>query len=568
MTNASARHNAAHPQTSPPRIPPDPTSSPDHVAPPTADAHEATSDSPKPASPKPASPGPTSLAAASPGPASLATDSPGPASPTIASRGPASPTIASSESDSPAAESAATESATTAAARAARRALLVACGAAFVAFLDLSVVNIAFPAITRDFPSTAPTTLTWVVSGYAVAFAALLTPAGRLADALGRGRVFLFALGGFALTSLLCAVAPGADWLIVGRFLQGATAAFLIPAGLGVVLGVTAPEKIGVAMAAWTAAGGFAATVGPAVGGALVDWFGWRSVFVINLPIAAVLIALGFRLAANEARQRDGLPDLFGTAATGLGIGAVVAAVTQGQQWGWGEWRTLVCGIGGLALLAVALWRSRSHPRPAIAVGLWRSHRYALVNATAFVFGASMFAWLLAGPLWLDSVWHYSVLESAGAMTVGAIASMMTAVPAGRAPESWQRWLGVLGALMFAASTFYMSTDAWSTTPELWKAWIPAGILGGGGIGMVITVLGTAAARSLPPQRFAAGVGMNLTARQSGGALGVAVLAAVFAAHPRDGLAAFHSLFAICAVIAVAAAVIAAVPARSEEVNV
>ncbi|MGW5226139.1 MFS transporter [Nocardia niigatensis] len=449
--------------------------------------------------------------------------------------------------------------------RPARLALLVASGAAFMSFLDLSVVNIAFPAITRDYPGTAPTTLTWVVSGYAVAFAALLTPAGQLADALGRGRVFLTALAGFALTSLLCALAPGAGWLIAGRFLQGATAAFLIPAGLGLVLSITPPARIGVAMAAWTAAGGFAATVGPAVGGALVDWFGWRSVFVINVPIAALLIATGLRLARGDQRHGQGLPDPLGTLATGLGIGAVVAAVTQGQQWGWGARQTLVTGLGGLALLSLALWRSRRHPRPAIAVGLWRSHHYALVNVVAFVFGATMFAWLLAGPLWLDSMWHYSVLQSAAAMTVGAIASMITAVLAGRAPVPWQRWLGVLGASMFAASTLYMSTGVWDATPALWTAWVPAGLLGGGGIGLLITVLGTAAARSLPPQRFAAGVGMNLTARQSGGALGVAVLAAVFAAHPAEPLTAFHTLFAVCAGIAVAAAVLAALPVHTEE---
>ncbi|MGW4249754.1 MFS transporter, partial [Nocardia sp. NPDC004722] len=233
------------------------------------------------------------------------------------------------------------------------------------------------------------------------------------------------------------------------------------------------------------------------------------------------------------------------------------------QQWGWGDWRTLGCGLGGLALLALALWRSRRHPRPAIAVSLWRSRSYAQVNSVAFVFGATMFAWLLAGPLWLDSMWHYSVLRSAGAMTVGAVASMVTAVAAGRAPVGWQRRLAVLGALMFAASTLYMSSGVWNATPALWKAWIPAGILGGGGIGILITVLGTIAARSLPPQRFAAGVGMNLTARQSGGALGVAVLAAVFAAHPTQPLTAFHTLFAVCAAIAVAAAVLAALPTRT-----
>ncbi|MFD0000611.1 MFS transporter [Nocardia sp. NPDC127526] len=451
--------------------------------------------------------------------------------------------------------------------RTARRALLVACGAAFVAFLDLSVVNIAFPAITRDFPETSATGLTWVVSGYAVAFAAFLTPAGQLADALGRARVFLYALAGFALTSLLCGLAPGAEWLIAGRFAQGATAAFLIPAGLGVVLSVTPAERIGVAMAAWTAAGGFAATVGPAAGGALVEWFGWRSVFVVNVPVAAALIAVAWSLTAEDVRHGDGLPDPVGTLATGLGIGAVVAAVTQGQQWDWGSWRTLACGLGGLALLALALWRSRRHPRPAIAVGLWRHRRYALVNAVAFVFGATMFAWLLAGPIWLDAVWHYSVLTSAGAMTVGAIAAMVTAVLAGRAPEQWNRPLAVVGALLFAASAFSMSTDAWNATPAFWSAWVPAGILGGGGIGLLITVLATMAARSLPPRQFAAGIGMNLTARQSGGALGVAILAAVFAANPEDGLAAFHTLFAVCAAIAVAAAVLAALPVRTEEVN-
>jgi MFS family permease len=184
------------------------------------------------------------------------------------------------------------------------------------------VVNIAFPAITREFPHTAAPTLTWVVSGYAVAFAALLTPAGRFADTLGRRRVFLWALAGFALTSLLCALAPDPGWLIAGRFLQGAAASLMIPAGLGLVLTVTAPERIGVAVAAWTAAGGFAATVGPAVGGALVDWFGWRAVFVINVPITAILIGIGLVIRATDTHRAPAGP----AAAPGEGDGGPVAS--------------------------------------------------------------------------------------------------------------------------------------------------------------------------------------------------------------------------------------------------
>ncbi|MFI9505183.1 MFS transporter [Nocardia sp. NPDC052566] len=447
---------------------------------------------------------------------------------------------------------------------AATRTLLIACGAAFIAFLDLSVVNIAFPAIARDYPGTPTTTLTWVVSGYAVAFAALLTPAGRFADTLGRRRLFLIALAGFALTSLLCGLAPSANWLIASRLLQGMTAALMVPSALGLVLMVTPREKIGAAIGAWSAAGGFAAVVGPALGGALVDVFGWRSVFMINIPVALLLILPGLRIPVPDTRQPgSAMPDPLGTVAVALGLGALVAGVTEGQRWGWTSAGTLAALIlGGLALVA-ALARSARHHNPAIAVELWRSRPYALANAASFVFGATMFAWLLSGPLFLDAIWRYSVLGSAAALTVGAVSSMVTATIAGRLTSATARRLvGVLGALMYAATCLWMSTDTFGPDPALWSAWIPAGLLGGGGVGIVVTVLGTAAASSLPPQQFAAGIGMNLTARQVGGALGIAVLAAVFAANPGNALTAFHTVFAVCAGIAVAAALLIAIPAR------
>ncbi|MFI5535125.1 hypothetical protein ACIA5H_01930 [Nocardia sp. NPDC051900] len=252
-----------------------------------------------------------------------------------------------------------------------------------------------------------------------------------------------------------------------------------------------------------------------------------------------------------------------------LGLGGLVAGVTEGQRWGWTSAGTLTALIGGGLLVVAALIRSARHHEPAIAVDLWRSKSYALANATSFVFGAAMFAWLLSGPLFLDAIWDYSVLGSAGAMTIGAVASMVTATVAGRIGSATaRRWLGVLGALMFVACTAWMSTDAFGATPALWSAWIPAGVLGGGGIGFVVTVLGTAAAGALPPQQFAAGTGMNLTARQVGGALGVAVLAAVFAARPDDPLGAFHIVFAVCAGIAAVAACLAALPARTPSFSV
>ncbi|WP_328395679.1 MFS transporter [Nocardia sp. NBC_00416] len=445
-------------------------------------------------------------------------------------------------------------------------ALLVASGAAFIAFLDLSVVNIAFPSLARDHPDTSTTTLTWVVSGYAVAFAALLTPGGRVADALGRRRLFLVALAGFALTSLLCGLAPTVGWLVAGRVLQGATAALMVPAALGSVLSVTPRERIGAAIGAWSAAGGLAAVVGPALGGVLVEAFGWRSIFVINVPIALALVVAGLRLRVSDTRQPgSAVPDPLGTVLVALGLGGLVAGVTEGQSWGWTAPETLVVlGLGAVLALA-ALLRSVRHPNPAIAVELWRSRAFALANAASFAFGAAMFAWLLAGPMFLDEVWGYSILTSAAALTVGAVASMVTATLTGRiVAPGIRRWVGVLGALMFTATLIWMSTDMFGATPALWSAWVPAGLLGGGGVGIVVTVLGATAARALPPHQFAAGTGMNLTARQLGGALGVAVLAAVFAAHPADTLAAFHSLFALCAGIAAVSACLIALPAQQE----
>ncbi|WP_063058032.1 MFS transporter [Nocardia sienata] len=447
-------------------------------------------------------------------------------------------------------------------------ALLLASGAAFLAFLDLSVVNIAFPSLARDHPATSPTTLTWVVSGYAVAFAALLTPAGRLADAMGRRAIFLIALVGFALTSLLCGLAPNASLLIAARAAQGATAALMVPAALGALLAVTPRARIGGAIAAWSAAGGLAAVVGPALGGALVELFGWRSIFVINVPIALALAGLAFRILAPDTEQtRGALPDPAGTIMVAVGLGGLVAGLTEGQRWGWTAPGTLgALGLGALLTLA-ALRRSFRHPNPALAVELWRNRSFALTNAASFAFGAAMFAWLLAGPMFLDAMWGYSVLGSAAALSVGAVASMVTATLTGRLTSpGHRRRAGVLGALMFLTTLTWMSTGAFGSTPALWSAWIPAGILGGGGVGIVVTVLGATAANALPPHRFAAGIGMNLTARQLGGALGIAVLAAVLAAHPGDPLAGYHTLFLLCAGFAAVSACLIAVPSRQESI--
>ena len=311
--------------------------------------------------------------------------------------------------------------------------LLICSGATFMAFLDLSVVNIAFPKIIAHFPQSSLATLTWVISGYAVMFAALLTPLGRLADTAGRTKVFLGSLVGFTIASMLCGAATSATWLIIARFVQGGMAAGMIPAALGLVMASTPLPKLTKAIGAWSAAAGFSAVIGPVIGGLLVEEFSWRSVFYINGPVGLLLLIAGARaLPKHLAPSGSKSPDLIGTLALTLGIGGVVAALTEGEHWGWGNYKTLGLLVLGLLLVAYSLVRSRSHEAPAIEVGLWKSVRFARTNLVSSVFGVSMFAWLLAGPLWLTAIWHWSILQTAGALSVGAFGSMVSSTVAGR----------------------------------------------------------------------------------------------------------------------------------------
>ena len=281
---------------------------------------------------------------------------------------------------------------------------------------------------------------------------------------------------------------------------------------------------------------------------------------MINGPIGLLLLILALRaLPRRLPTPGTRLPDWVGTIALALGIGGVVTALTEGEQWGWGDAKTIGMLVGGLVLAAAAWMRSRNHDAPAIDVGLWSSKKYAMCNVASAILGASMFAWLLGAPLFATTIWHWSILEAAAALSIGAVASMIGSTVAGNMKKpSMQRWTAVTGILMFAASNAIWASSLFGPEPNFWIAWVPSGLLGGGGLGLALTALSSAAATAVPPMKFAAGVGMNLTARQVGGALGTAMLAAVMASNVAPGsLDAFHDVYAVCLVIAVLAAIAA-----------
>jgi EmrB/QacA subfamily drug resistance transporter len=447
-----------------------------------------------------------------------------------------------------------------AAARSSSAVLAIASGAAFLAMLDATVANLAVADLHSDFPAIAIGDLSWVITIYAITFAALLAPGGRFADLLGRRALLAGGAFVFTIMSLAAAVAPTFGILLVARGLQGAGAAAMIPASLAVVLADTPPERRAAAIGAWSAAGALAAAAGPTIGGALVDAAGWRAVFLVTVPAGIALLAatrlLPLSAVRPEGEARPRTPDLLGTLLLAAGVGGVALGVSRGAAWGWGDVRTLAAIAGGLAGVAVVLVRSRSHPAPAVEVGLWRSRTFALANLASLIYGAVLFSWLLVGVLFLTQVWGYTPLKTGLAMTPGAVAAALVALGCGSlVARHGPRPVVLVGLATLAAAGVWVVL-AVDDAPAFVSLWLPAGTLVGVGMGAIATGMSSAAALSVAPAQFAAGVGLNQAARAVGGALGVAAMATILRGTDPAAAASYLGVYEMCIALLGAAAVV------------
>src|SRR3954464_14911593 len=248
--------------------------------------------------------------------------------------------------------------------------LLVTGVAVFMAFLDVTIVNVAFPSIRGAFPSASLADLSWVLNAYNIVFAALLVPAGRLADLWGRRRMFFVGLSVFVLASALCGLAPSAWLLVSARVLQAAGAAVLVPTSLGLLLPEFPLERRASATALWGAVGAVAAATGPSLGGLLIEWSSWRLVFFVNLVLGAAAWVPARRLL-RETRDPDrgAVPDALGIVLLAGGVGLLSLAIVQAPSWGWGDWRVLGSLLASVPLLGGFLWRpgGAAPPGPELA---------------------------------------------------------------------------------------------------------------------------------------------------------------------------------------------------------
>ncbi|HEY5053488.1 MAG TPA: MFS transporter [Solirubrobacterales bacterium] len=404
--------------------------------------------------------------------------------------------------------------------------LLITSVGLFMASLDLFIVNIAFPDLAKDFHETSLSNLSWVLNAYAIVFAALLVPAGRIADRVGRKRVFILGLLLFSAASGLCAVAPSIPFLVGARVLQAAGGAMMLPTTLGLILPSFPVEQRAVAIGIWSAVGGVAAALGPPIGGLLVQ-LSWRWIFVVNVPIGIVTALVAMR-ALDEVREpEDGRPDLLGAAELALGIGLLTLGIVKGPDWGWADPRALGSFAASLALIVAFVFRSAHHPAPVIELPLLRVRSFALANLAAMVFFAGFGAMLLSGVLLLTEVWGYSALRAGLALAPGPLMAAIFAAPSGRlGGRIGQRPVAVAGGLTFAAG-FALILASVGAKPDYARDFLPGFMLGGAGVGMVLGTLPAAVTAALPPERFATGTAVFGMARQLGVAIGVAVLVAL-----------------------------------------
>ncbi len=434
--------------------------------------------------------------------------------------------------------------------------------AVFMSSLDLFIVNLAFPYIAKQYPGTSLSSLSWVLNAYTIVFAAVLVPAGRWADRIGRRRVFAAGLAGFSVGSVLCGLAPGVDLLIAARVIQAAGAGAMVPASLSLLLAAVPAAARAKALGTWSALGALGAALGPVIGGSLVQ-VNWRWVFWINVPVgvAAVLLAVRVVPESRDPASR-GRPDLVGAGLLAAAVGLVAFALVKAPGWGWGSAGFIGLLAASLACGVLMVRRSRRHHSPVIELELLRSRTFSGAFAASILYYAGFGAFVLSAVEFLTGVWRYSAVEAGLAIAPGPLMVLPFArvvAPRLAARLGGPGRVAVIGCLVNAGAQLLWLSQI-QATPAYVTHLLPAQLLGGAGVGLSIPSLLGVGSASLTPARFGTGSGILNMARQVGTVLGVAGLVAILSRVSRvDPVAAYRSGLVLIIAFFVAAAAVSAV---------
>ncbi|HET6969096.1 MAG TPA: MFS transporter, partial [Ornithinibacter sp.] len=439
------------------------------------------------------------------------------------------------------------------------RVLLVASFGAFLAFLDATIVNVAFPSIRESFPDTTIGDLSWVLNAYNIVFAAFLIVFGRLTDLVGRRRSFVWGVLVFTVASVLCGLAPSVELLVAARVVQALGAAMLVPASLALVIAAFPPERRAHAIGLWGASAALAAGLGPPIGGALVQLGDWRWAFLVNLPFGvAALVAARRQLVESRAPGRRRLPDLVG-AALMVGLLALLnLGIVKGSDWGWTSPAVLGCFAASAVMLGLFLLSSRRSRTPLLDPALLRLPSFAVGSLATVVAGFGFYAYLLTNILWLTYVWGYDVLTAGLALVPGALIAAVVAARLGPLAERFgYRVFVVPGALVWAGAYLWYHQMV-GLEPAFWTEWLPGQVLSGIGVGATLPLLGSASLAAVPGGRYATASAVSSSARQLGGVLGIASLVVILGEPtPATAVDVFHDGWMLSIVAFLVVAVVA-----------
>jgi EmrB/QacA subfamily drug resistance transporter len=412
------------------------------------------------------------------------------------------------------------------------------CFALFMIMLDNTVVNVALPSIQNDLRASL-SSLEWTVNAYTLTFAVLLVTGGRLGDILGRRRMFLFGVVVFALSSAAIGVAPDQAWLVAGRAVQGVGAAFMMPATLSIITVAFPPEERGKAIGTWAGVSALALAIGPVVGGALTEYVTWRAIFFLNLPVAVGAVAVTL-FAAEESRDESSRHriDWPGIAAISTGLTALVLALIEGNEWGWGSARIVsLLALAAIGLVGFAIVERRVK-EPMVDFTLFRSRTFLGTNGIAFIVSFAMLAMFFFTALYMQNILGYSAIEAGVRFLPSTLMIVLIAPLAGRLTDRiGPRPLLVTGLTLVTFALFLQTRIDLHTGYGLL---LPAFILMGIGMALTMSPMSTAAMNAVAAQKAGVASGVLSMSRMVGGTFGVAALGALFQHLARNDLA--HSL--------------------------
>ncbi len=406
----------------------------------------------------------------------------------------------------------------------------------FMVVLDVAIVNVALPSIQSELHFSQES-LQWVISAYALVFGGFLLLGGRMADIIGRRRVFIAGLVVFSLGSLLCGLAWSDGSLIAARAIQGLGAATITPSALSILTTTFAEgRERNIALGVWGAVGGFGAAAGVLMGGILTDLLSWEWIFFVNIPVGVMGLVLA-PILLGESRDADGHShDVPGAVLITGGLSILVLAITQGQQWGWSSPKTFGAFVTAAALIVVfARWERRQRD-PLLPLSIFRLQTLTAANIAGFIVGAAMFAMFLMLTLYMQQVLGYSALKTGvGYLAVAGTAVVWANVAAAAVSRVGVKPVLVLGMTLLSAGLLYFTQV--SVDGSYWADLFPGFLILGVAIPFAFVPITIAALAGTKPHEAGLASGLINTSQQMGGAVGIALLSTIAVSTTESGLA-------------------------------